>query len=129
MTQLTVSQDVVRVLAPLVGGRCYQRTFVQPGPGETLPAWPAVRFVFVSVEPGETICGDGGDDAADYLLQIDLVDAQAKGEAAFHALRAQVLAAMRALGSSVVWSAQRDDFDAETKTLRCSLDYRVHQSA
>lgn len=127
MTQLSVSQEVFRVLAPLVGERCYQRTFLQPN-GQ-LPAWPAIRFIFATVDPGATICGDGGDEGADYRLQIDLADAAANGEAAFQALRAQALAAMQTLGPTYVWAAQRDEFDAETKTLRCSLDYLVHQSS
>lgn len=127
MTQLSVSQQVFGALAPLVGQRCYQRTFLQPDGG--LPAWPAIRFVFVSADPGETICGDGGDEAADYRVQIDLAEAYAKGEAAFQALRAQVLAAMQSLGATYVWAGQRDEFDPDTKTLRCSLDYLVYQSA
>lgn len=125
MTQLSVSQDIVRVLGPLVSQRCYQRTFMQPDGG--LPPWPAIRFVFASADPGSTICGDGGDADADYRVQIDLADEYGKGEAAFQALRAQVLAAMQTLGPAYVWAAQRDEFDAETKTLRCSLDYLVYQ--
>ncbi|WP_287740058.1 DUF3168 domain-containing protein [Diaphorobacter sp.] len=126
MSQLSVSQQIVQAVGPLVGGRCYARTFLQPD--GALPPWPAARFVFASLTTAPSICGDGGDDAADYRVQIDLADAYGKGEAAFLALRAQLLAAMQALGATFVLDGQRDEFDAETKTLRCSLDYLVYQS-
>lgn len=127
MTQLSVSQALTTALGPLVEQRVYARTFVQPS-GD-LPTWPSIRFAFVSVASDVTICGDGGDESADYRVQIDLVLERSKGEVEFQSLRSQLLAVMQALGSTFVWAGQRDEFDADTKTNRCSLDYLVYQSA
>ncbi|AOV02755.1 DUF3168 domain-containing protein [Delftia tsuruhatensis] len=126
MTQLTVSQQITAALAPIVAGRCYQRTFLQPG--GKLPEWPAVRFVFVSASMAETICGDGGDEAADYRVQIDLANSRKAGEVKFQELRAQILAAMAAIGPTFVWAGQSDTYDAETDTNRAQLDFMVYQS-
>lgn len=127
MTQLTVSQQITAALGPVVAGRCYQRTFLQPG-AKKLPDWPAIRFIFVAASTSETICGDGGDEAADYRVQIDLAHSRKAGEVKFQEVRALVLAAMSALGPTFVWAGQSDTYDADTDTNRAQLEYMVYQS-
>lgn len=127
MSQLSISKELKAALAPLVGQRVYARTFMQPS-GQ-LPEWPAIRFVFVTPEIDDDICGDGGDDTANWNLQIDVVLGFKKGETAFQQLRQEVMAAIAALGAHYAWSGQREEFDADTKTNRCSLDYVVYQSS
>lgn len=127
MSQLSISQQLTAALGPLVAQRIYARTFMQPN--GKLPDWPAIRFVFITPEIDGDICGDGGDDIANWHLQLDIADAANKGELAFQTLRSAVMSAMNSLGSHYIWSGQRDEFDAETKTNRCSLDYVVYQSS
>lgn len=116
---------VVAALRPLVSNRVYVRTFLQPS---GLPTWPAIRLVVVSVTPYPDACGDGGDDGADFRLQVDLAHAAAAGETAFQALRAQVKTAMAGLGAEYVWDGEFNDFDEQTKTNRVALDYLVYLS-
>ena len=118
---LTDVTAALRVVAPV-----HARTFLQPR--GALPAWPAIRLVVVSATPYPDTCGDGGDGGADFRLQVDIASEASAGETALQTLRASVMAAMAGLGDEYVWDGEFNDFDVETKTFRCSLDYLVHLS-
>lgn len=121
MTLADVLELVVAALRDVAP--TYTRTFLQPR-GD-MPTWPAIRLVVVSSTPYPDACGDGGDAGADFRLQLDIASAASAGEGALQSLRASVMAAMSALGAEYVWDGEQNDFDAETKTFRCSLDYLV----
>ncbi|WP_056668894.1 DUF3168 domain-containing protein [Rhizobacter sp. Root1221] len=119
---------VVAALTPLVGGRVYARLFPQPI-NAAAPTWPAIRITVIDAVPSESICGDGGEDTADYRLQLDVVTDAAKGGIELSQLRSQVLTAMRALGPEFIWAAENEFDEAATKTARVSLDYVVYLSS
>ncbi|AMM23166.1 DUF3168 domain-containing protein [Variovorax sp. PAMC 28711] len=131
MTNKTdVALVIVNKLKALVTGgdgkaRIYRNTFPQL---PALPVWPSIRYTFVSTSPNLDICGDGGPETADYRVQIDVVDLESKGPTAFATLGDSVRTAMRDLLPLYVWEGEFDDFDAETKTNRLSLDYVVYLS-
>ena len=125
MTLADVLEQVVaalREVAPV-----YTRTFLQPR-GD-LPTWPAIRLSVVSSTPYPDACGDGGDEAADFRLQVDVVSLASDGESTAQALRASVMAEMAALGPEYIWQGESNEFDVETRTFRCALDYTVHLSS
>ncbi len=125
MTLADVLELVVAALRDVAP--TYTRTFLQPR-GE-MPTWPAIRLVVVSSTPYPDACGDGGDAGADFRLQIDIASAASAGESAIQTLRASALAGMAALGPEYILDGEQNDFDAETKTFRCTLDYLVHLSS
>lgn len=124
-TQAQLLTAVAAALRPLVGNRVYTRTFLQPS---GLPTWPAIRLSVISAVPYPDACGDGGDDAADFRLQIDVALAASSGETALQILRAQVMTAMAGLGAEYVWDGEFNDFNEATKTNRVALDYLVYLS-
>lgn len=126
MSQAEVLEEVVAALRPLVGNRVYARTVLQSA---GLPTWPAIRVSVVSATPYPDSCGDGGDAAADFRLQIDVAVAATSGETAMQTLRAQVMAEMADLGPQYVWDGEFNDFDEQTRTNRCALDYMVYLSS
>lgn len=125
MTLADVLELVVAALRDVAP--TYTRTFLQPRGG--LPTWPAIRLVVVSSTPYPDACGDGGDAGADFRLQIDIASAASAGESAIQTLRASVMAGMAALGPEYILDGEFNDFDAETKTFRCTVDYLVHLSS
>jgi hypothetical protein len=124
-TQAQLLTAVVAALRPLVGNRVYTRTFLQPS---GLPTWPAIRLSVVSAVPYPDACGDGGDEGADFRLQVDVAHAASAGETAIQTLRASVKAAMTALGAEYAWAGEFNDYDEATKTNRVALDYLVYLS-
>ena len=124
-TEAQMLTAVTAALRPLVGNRVYARTFLQPS---GLPTWPAIRLSVVSATPYPDACGDGGDEGADFRLQIDVANAASAGETALQTLRAQVMAAIATLGVHYIWDGEINDFDEQTRTNRCSLDYMVYLS-
>lgn len=125
MSQSDVLTEVVAVLRPLVGNRVYTRAFAQQA---AAPTWPAIRIAVVSATIYPDADGDGGDDGADFRLQVDVVAAASAGETAMQTLRAQVMAAIATLGVHYIWDGETNGFDEQTRTNRCALDYVVYLS-
>jgi len=124
-TKSQVAAAVVSKLGPVVSNRVHRMVF----PLATNPVWPAIRYSFVSTIVSPDICGDGGEEAADYRLQIDVVDMESKGASAFSTLCASVRTAMATLLPTYVWDGEAEEYDAETKTYRLSMDYLVYLSS
>lgn len=122
MTLHGVLVSVMSALRPLVGNRV--TTFVFPQGGK----WPAIRVSVISATPAPDLCGDGGDEGADFRLQLDVVTESGAGETAHGTLRAQVMAAMANIGPHVIWDGQFSGFDEPTRTFRTSLDYMIFLS-
>lgn len=120
---MTVEADLFTVLGPLVSNRVYPLNFVQPANG--LPLWPAIRYTFISTVPNITQCGDSGEDAADFLIQLDLVDA---GYKTVRALRLNVMSTMKASMPLAVLQGSGEEYDDTTKTFRQRLDYTLYKS-
>jgi hypothetical protein len=119
---MSIESDLYQSLQSYVSGRAYPLIF----PQGTDARWPSIRYVFISADPGEDICGDGGDATADYRVQLDLVHTT---YAALRVLRLQVLAAMDAFQPPAIWSGELEAYDAETKTYRSSLDFLLYPSS
>lgn len=92
----------------------------------TTPLSPACRFVFISSEPIEDICGTDGDATSNTRTQIDIVHKTFDGA---RALRLQVIAAMGALATPTRLAGSFDDYDPELKLFRCSLDFISYPSS
>ncbi len=122
-----ILSTITAALRPLVGNRVYARTFEQPSGG--LPSWPSIRLTVLAADTNPDACDDGGDEGSDFAIQIDVVSDAALGESASLTLRAQVLAAMLALGAEYVYTTGFSDFDVETKTNRDVLEYGVYLSS
>jgi hypothetical protein len=120
---MSIESDLYQTLRGYVADRVYPLTFPQP---VSDARWPSIRYTFISADPGEDICGDGGDGTADYRVQLDLVHTT---YAALRVLRLQVLAAMDAFQPPAIWSGELEAYDAETKTYRSSLDFLLYPSS
>lgn len=103
--------------------RVHAVTFPQ---SPTVPAVPAMRFVTISTEPVEDICGTDGDATANTRTQVDILDKTFDGA---RALRLQVIAALSALETPTRLVGGFDDFDADLKLYRCSLDFISYPSS
>jgi len=116
---------IFEALKSAVDNRCYPIVFPQQ---PKLPVWPAIRYTRISATPVITLEGDGGDETADSDFQIDLV---ALNNAQLVALRAEVMARMKAILDPVqpVWTGESAEYDFETKTHRCRLDYTFYPSS
>lgn len=125
-TQMDLSLEIVGRLADLVENRVYYRVFPQ---NTKQPAWPSILYSFVSVTPNQDICGDGGEETADYRVQLDVVMEGKSGPTAFMTLCKQVKTAMAALKPVWVWDDQFEVFDEPTRTYRLSIDYLVFLSS
>lgn len=121
---MTIEADIDTVLKPLVSNRVYGGIFPQP---PERPVWPAIRRTLLGI-PDVDLCGDGGDETADARLQLDLVVTEAAGYTALRTLRALVMTAMRTLTPPAIWDGEQYDFDEETRTHRCVLDYLIYPS-
>lgn len=82
-----------------------------------------------SVTPDVGICGDGGEETADFRVQIDLVVAESAGYSALDTLKTDVMSDMRSFDPPAVWDGTQFTFDEETKTHRCILDYLIYPSS
>lgn len=112
-------------LKGLVGNRCYPLTFAQPD--SSLPTWPAIRYSIISSVNEPDICGTDTVDTDDVTVQLDLV---ARTHGAVVTLRDNVIAVMMALGLPATRQGNgSQEFDAETKTYRVTLEYLVSQSS
>ena len=120
---MTIEADLFTALRSLVNDRCYPLAFPLTPPR---PAWPAIRYSFVSTVPEIGICGDTGDEASSFRVQLDCVDVTFK-EA--RALRDSVMAAMATFDPPAVLENSASQFDAETKTCLESLEYVLHASS
>ncbi len=115
---------VFNALKPLVSNRVYPNQFPQD---PATPKWPAIRMQRIVTTPVVTVCGDGGDESADVLMQLDIVALNWNDVVI---LRGQVMAAMDAIPDpKPVWSGEGSDFDVETKTHRVRLDYTFYPSS
>ena len=123
MTLQDILSDVMTALRPLVGNRAYTFTFPQGA------SWPAIRVSTISATPSPALDGDGGDEGADFRLQVDVVTKADDGQTAHSCLRADVMQAIGGLGSAYQWDGQREDFEATTRTFRTSLDFVVYLSS
>ena len=119
---MTVEASLYSELGPLVANRCYPNTFPLTPPN---PAWPAIRYAFVSEVPAIALCGNSDDDSADTRVQLDLVAAT---YSAARGLRQSVMAAMEGFAPPAVLQNSYAQYDAETKTHREILEYMVHAS-
>lgn len=126
MNKHDIATALVTALKPLVANRVYRNVF--PQAPSTPPTWPAIRYTFISVTAVQDICGDGGEEVADYRVQIDLVDLESKGPTSFANLSALVKAALAPLQPIYVWDSEFEEFDLDTKTNRLSMDYLVFPS-
>ena len=117
---------LVAKLRPLVGGRVYRNRFPQ---SPDVPVWPAIRYTFISTTANQDICGDGGEETADYRVQIDVVMLESAGATAFATLCTAVKTAMQDFRPIWVWDSDFEDYDADTKTTRLSADYMVYLSS
>lgn len=119
---MSITTDLYSALNGYVGGRCYPDTFMQPDGG--LPTWPAIRYSIVGGDTHADICGTGDGSTDTLLIQLDLV---ASTNAARETLTAQVRGAMAVFVTpTTLDTPPRMEYDAETKTYRASLDYRIH---
>lgn len=110
---------------PASGGkfRVYPLTFPQ---SPEVPEVPACRYVFISSDAVEDICGTDGDATANTRTQIDVLDATFVGA---RALRQSVIAAMSGLPTPTRYSGGFDDYDPELKLFRCSIDFISYPSS
>lgn len=115
----------VKGLFPATGGafRLYPLTFPQ---SPTIPEVPACRYVFISNEPVEDICGTDGDATSNTRTQLDILG---KTFAEARALRLQVISAMSGLATPTRLAGSFDDYDAELKLYRCSVDFISYPSS
>ena len=125
MNKAQLSAALVTALKPTVSNRVFRNVFPQP---PAAPVWPAIRYTFVSVTANPDICGDGGEEVADYRVQLDLVRLESDGMPAFSTLTATVKAALIAANLPMQWDSEFEKYDAETKTTRLSMDYLVFPS-
>lgn len=123
---MSIETDIDTAIGSLVGSRIYANVFSQP---QQRPVWPAIRRSIASVVPDVDLCGDGGDETADLRIQLDIVVAEASGYEALRTLRGQVMTAMSTFTPPAVWDSERNEFDEETRTHRCSLDYMIYPSS
>jgi hypothetical protein len=119
---VTVEADLFAALGPLVSDRVYPLAFPLIPP---VPAWPGIRYSFISETPFPGLCGDTGDEGSDVRVQVDLVDTTF---VSMRALRLSVMSAMSAFDPPTICENTFDTFDAETKTWRCTFDFIVYKS-
>jgi len=120
---VSLESDLKTALGALVDGRFFPNKFPQ---SPATPVWPAIRYTIVSVVPSVDLCGDGGDETADKRVQFDIVGL---GYSAVKAIRDQVLPIMKTFDPPAIWDGEFNDFDPDTKTDRCTLDYLFFPSS
>lgn len=125
---MSLKSDLFDALGPLVSNgsvhRCYPDVFPQP---PAVPVWPAIRYSVISGEVFPDICGSGADQTDDVLVQIDAV---APTGTARDALRLSIRNAMSTFQPpATLQGVPREEYDAETKTYRASMDYVIYGSS
>ncbi len=120
---MSIESDLFDRLGPLVGGRCYPDVFPQRGDSNL---WPAIRYVFVTAVPDQTVCGSGDDLATDFTIQIDGVALKGIER---DALRIAIMAAMLTYPIFSVCESWEKSYDSETKAYRIRLDYLLQPSS
>ena len=91
-----------------------------------IPKTPAARFVFISSEQVEDICGTDGGRTANSRVQVDIVHTS---YLACRNLRQAVIDAIEAMPTPARLDGGFDDFDHETKLHRCSIDFVIYPSS
>lgn len=117
-----ISAVMFTALRGLVNDRVYPNTF----PQGSVPVWPSIRFVVLSQDAIEDITGTESVITDDVRLQIDVV---AKTYGAAITLRDQAINALQNLDPPCVRVGGFEEFDSETTTHRCVLDYVFHPSS
>lgn len=121
---MSIEADLFAGLKTLVpSNRAYPLTFPQ---APATPAWPSIRYTFISVDPAVALCGDSGDKSATSRAQIDCVTL---AYTTTRALRLAVMAFMKSFSPPAVLDGSREEYDAETKTFRASLDFLIYASS
>lgn len=120
---MSLESEIYDALAPLVSNRVHANTFPQE---PKIPVAPAIRFVFISADQIEDICGTDGGRTANTRTQIDVI---AKGFDQARALRQQVIDALEAIETPTRLTGGFDDFDADLKLHRCVLDFISYPSS
>lgn len=120
---MTIEADIYTALNSLVDQRCYPLVFPLTPPR---PAWPAIRYSFVSSVPEPGLCGDTGYEAAAIRVQLDCVDTSFLDARALGGL---VMAAMELFDPPAILENAASLYDAETKTFIETLDYVIHPSS
>lgn len=123
---MSLESSVVDTIKSRVSDRAYVNLFAEPAQE---PTWPAARVSVISAVPDVDICGDGGEETADTRVIIDIVVEEAAGYSALKSLQTLVMADMAAFTPPAIWDGARFEFDEETRTHRCSLDYLIYQSS
>lgn len=119
---MTIEDTIFTTLKSLVGNRCYPDTLEQSA---TAPTWPAIRYSLISEEPDVSLCGDTPE-SADPRFQIDCIDMTKEAAVS---LRASVKAALATLTDPpAVCVNSFNDYDADTKTYRASIDVIFYPS-
>lgn len=126
MKKSDIAAALVTALRPTVSNRVYRNVFPQP---PAAPVWPSIRYTFVSVASNQDICGDGGEETADYRVQIDVVDLESKGPTSFATLTDAVKSALAPLQPIYVHDSESENFDLDTKTTMLSMDYLIYPSS
>lgn len=112
-----ISAVVFTALKNLVSNRVYPNTFPQAPAVQT---WPAIRYVIISEQPIPDVCGTDDGSTDDTRVQVDAV-ALTYGAAV--ALRDQIITAMQGLAPPAVRESGFEEYDSETKTHRCVIDF------
>lgn len=121
---MSLEAEIFAAAAPLFPAqRVHAVTFPQ---APVIPLVPAMRFVTISTEPVEDICGTDGDATANTRTQVDILDKTFDGA---RVLRLQVIAALGAMTTPTRFVGGFDDYDADLKLYRCSLDFISYPSS
>lgn len=120
---MSLETDLYQSLRGYFSDRVYPLTFPQPVSDAT---WPSLRYSIISVDPGTDLCGDGGGVTSDTRVQFDIV---AKTFAQMRTLRLQVLSELEDFVPPAIYSGEFEEYDADTKTYRASLDYVFYPSS
>src|SRR5262245_32500319 len=120
---MTIEADLYTALGSLVSNRCYPIALPLNLP---YPERPAIRYTLIAATPAIALCGDSGDESADYRVQLDCIAGSFKDA---RALRDSVLGAMASFSPPAVLQGSFSQFDPETKCYTEVLDYAVYISA
>ena len=121
---MSLKTDIQNALKGFVGNRCYPDTFPQ---SPATPVWPAIRHQVFGGDISADICGSGTETTDDVSVQIDVVsDTGIERDAIAEQVRTRF---MTFVPPAVLQSRPRDEFDSETKTYRCSMDYVFYGSS
>lgn len=123
---MSIEQDVADAIAARVSNRSYVNVFSQ---AEAEPVFPAARVFLVTGTPDVDLCGDGGEETADFRIQIDIAVNEGDGYSALKSIQTLVMVDMASFTPPAVCDSFRAEYDEETRTHRCSLDYLIYPSS